>query len=181
MYGLVNQAIKDLVVSKFGEEKWNQIATESGLGSEDFLPLQYYPDATTYSLVGSASKHLGLSAPDILQEFGKHWVLFTATEGYGPMMDLFGGDFKTCLKNLNNLHARMGMSMPNLTPPKFSFEELSEEVYQIGYESKRPGLCPMVKGLLHGLAEKYGVQIKVEELPEKQARGVVLFKVNVGA
>lgn len=181
MYGLVNQAVKDLVVSKFGNEMWAQIATECGLGSEDFLSLQYYPDALTYSLVASASKHLNVAAPDILHEFGKHWVLFTAAEGYGPMMDLFGSNFKECLTNLNNLHARMGMSMPNLTPPKFNFTEISPTVYEIGYESKRAGLSPMVSGLLYGLAEKYGVKIKIEMQPQDQIHGVIKFRINLVA
>lgn len=165
MYGMVNQAVKDLVVSKFGPAAWSKICGLAGVSEEDFVFMQYYPDKLTYDLVGAASKELQLPAEVILQEFGKHWVLYTAQEGYGAMMDLFGSDYKSCLKNLNNLHARMGMTMPHLTPPRFTFHEENANRYIISYFSKRPGLCPMVVGLLEGLAAKYGVSARIEILP----------------
>lgn len=164
MYGLVNQAVKDLVQSKFGDEAWSEICKTAKIQSNDFVAMQYYPDTLTYELVGAASKHLKLDPHVILTEFGKHWVLFTAKNGYGPLMDLFGNDYKTCLNNLNNLHARMGMSLPQLTPPRFVFTEVDSKTYQVEYQSKRAGLSPMVLGLLQGLAEKYGEKVTIEHI-----------------
>lgn len=173
MYGMVNQAVKDLVVTKFGNETWMRICEKANIPSEDFVFMQYYPDKLTYELVGAASGELSLSPAVVLSEFGKHWVLYTAKEGYGPMMDLFGADFKSCLKNLNNLHARMGMTMPNLTPPRFTFSEINENTYEVCYQSKREGLCPMVQGLLEGLAQKYGTEASIKLLDQKKNDGHV--------
>lgn len=164
MYGMVNQAIKDLVVTQFGQDRWLKISEKANVPAEDFVFMHYYPDKITYDLVGAASQELSLPAEVILKEFGKYWVLYTAKEGYGALMDLFGADFKGCLKNLNNLHARMGMTMPNLTPPRFVFVEKQPDLYVISYFSKRPGLCPMVVGLLEGLAAKYSVKIEINLL-----------------
>lgn len=179
MYGLVNQAIKDLVVTKFGDESWENICVNAQIPPDDFAAMQYYPDALTYGLVGAASKELGLAGETILAEFGKHWVLYTAKEGYGPMMDLFGGDFKTCLMNLNNLHARMGMTMPQLTPPRFVFKEESPTVYLVQYHSARAGLSPMVSGLLEGLAARHGVRIKVTFYEDPAASGAKTFRIEI--
>lgn len=179
MYGMVNQAIKDLVLSKFGETSWNNICQSAKVPSEDFIFMQYYPDAVTYQLVGAASQELKLPADVILREFGKHWVLYTAKEGYGPMMDLFGGDFTTCLKNLNNLHARMGMTMPSLTPPGFTFAEESATSYLVTYTSKRQGLCPMVIGLLEGLAAKYDTKAKIELLNDDDSASEKNFRITL--
>lgn len=176
MYGLVNQAIKDLVVNKFSEDQWNRICQESKLDNTDFISLQYYPDTVTYSLVGSASKVLGLSAEDILYEFGQYWVLYTAKEGYGPLMDLFGSSFKDCLQNLNSLHARMGMTMPQLSPPKFTFNEIQQNHYQVEYHSVRQGLCPMVSGLLKGLATKHNTKVEIS-FDDLQGRKIFSIKV----
>lgn len=162
MYGLVNQAVKDLVVTKFGDSKWQEICVDCGLPTNDFVSMQYYPDPLTYQLVGSASKVLNLSPELVLKEFGKYWVLYTAKEGYGNIMDMFGEDFKSCLQNLNSLHARMGMTMPQLSPPKFKFNEVNSYTYDVEYYSKREGLCPMVIGLLEGLAEKFNVKASIE-------------------
>lgn len=170
MYGLVNQAIKDLVLNKFGEQKWKQVCTEAQVPENDFVSMHYYEDAITYKLVGSASKVLQIPAEVVLEEFGKYWVLYTANNGYGPLMDLFGTDFKSCLQNLNNLHSRMGMTMPQLSPPNFKFKEITADVYEVEYISKRQGLCPMVKGLLIGLAEKYRVKTKIDFNENMQAQ-----------
>lgn len=176
MYGLVNQAIKDLVVHEFGVEKWDQICQRSKIGNTDFVSMNYYDDSLTYSLVGSASSVLGLSSDDILKSFGRYWVLYTANEGYGPMMDLFGKSFKECLMNLNNLHARMGMTMPQMSPPRFDFTAISENEYRVQYVSKRSGLCPMVEGLLGGLALKYDMNVQISFEPEMEKK---IFKILI--
>lgn len=176
MYGLVNQAVKDLVVTQFGEEKWNAICEEAKSPTKDFVNMQYYPDAVTYNLVGAASKHLGLPAEAILTEFGKYWVLYTAKTGYGPIMDLFGHDYKSCLAGLNNLHGRMGLSMPELAPPRFNFKECAPNIYHVEYQSKRTGLEPFVKGLLMGLAAKFDTKVDIRLLTDEQKR---IFEIHV--
>ena len=177
MYGMVNQAIKGLVTSKFGDAAWIKICSEAKLSPADFDYMEYYPDKITYDLVGAASKELGLPGEVILTEFGKYWVLYTAQEGYGPMMDMFGVDFMSCLANLNNLHSRMGMTMPHLTPPKFEYTKIDDNTCHLKYESKRPGLSPMVKGLIEGLAAKYKVTVKID-FDENSATGEKIFKIS---
>lgn len=176
MYGLVNQAVRDLVIGRFGEDKWNSICDDAKLPAKDFVSMQYYPDEVTYGLVAASSKKLGLAAEIILKEFGKHWVLFTAKTGYGPIMDLFGRDFKSCLGALNNLHARMGLSMPDLNPPRFTFCEITPNLYTLEYQSKRAGLEPFVEGLLLGLAEKFQAKVEVRFSVENDKR---IFAVHV--
>lgn len=177
MYGMVNQAIKDLVITRYGGSKWLEIAADSNLEIQEFLFMEYYPDELTYSLVASASKILKLSPETVLEEFGKHWILYTANEGYGAIMDMFGRNFKMCLQNLNDLHARIGLNMPHLKPPKFVFKEISESHYTLEYESQRKGLCPMVKGLLLGLAIKFNenAMIKLEETDSLK-----IFHIQIG-
>lgn len=162
MYGLVNQGIKDLVLNGFGPEQWQKLAQDAN-SPDEFVAMQYYDDALTYRLVGAASKLLKIPAEKILNEFGRHWVHFTGKEGYGPLMDLFGSDFKVCLQNLNHLHTRMGMTLPHLKPPTFGFAEIDSKTYELQYQSERSGLAPMVSGLIEGLAKKYNLNVRVEE------------------
>lgn len=160
MYGLVNQGIKDLVLKISDHETWLRICHDSNAPNE-FASMHYYEDEITYRLVAATSKALNLNPESILSEFGKYWIHYTAKEGYGALMDLFGNDFKSCLKNLNHLHTRMGMTMPQLTPPSFVYTEISNDIIQLEYQSKRPGLSPMVSGLIEGLAKKHGTKIEI--------------------
>lgn len=179
MYGLVNQAIKDLVVERFGNSKWEEICTKASCPPDNFKPLEPYPDALTYGLVGSASEILGVDASTLLTQFGEYWILYTASQGYGELLNLFGRDFKSCLKNLNHMHARMGATMPALQPPRFDVRELSETQIELHYISKRPGLAPMVKGLLYGLARRHGTEVSVSLKPRPEGADRETFLITI--
>jgi Haem-NO-binding len=155
MYGLVNRAVEELVVSKFGEDKWQAIKARSGMDVESFISNQGYPDELTYSLIGAAVEILGVPAEDILVAFGEHWVLKTAAENYGPMMKSGGKTVKEFLVNLPNFHTRVAMIYPNLEPPKFACTDVAETTMKLHYYTHRPGLTSFVIGLVQGLGKHY--------------------------
>ena len=155
MYGLVNKAVKDLVVANFGDEVWQEIAASAGV-DPIFISMDSYDDQVTYSLVAAASERLGTPQEEILRQFGSHWIQFTATEGYGPLVEMFGDSLPEFLRNLSDdLHGRVAVTMPHLKPPEFYTEEVKPNQFEVHYKSHRAGLAPMVQGLLEGLAERY--------------------------
>lgn len=105
MYGLVNRAVRDLVILKSNLETWNEICEEAGISVTDFTAMDTYPDAVTYDLVRVISSKLNIGAADVLRAFGRHWILYTAKGGYSDILSMFGQDFETCLRNLNNMHS----------------------------------------------------------------------------
>lgn len=182
MYGLVNRAVRDLVILKSNLETWNEICEESGISVTDFTAMDTYPDAVTYDLVRVISSKLNISSAEVLRAFGRHWILYTASEGYGDILAMFGQDFETCLRNLNNMHARMGAMMPHLVPPRFVVTKTAGSAnLRVEYHSKRPGLGPMVLGLLEGLAEKFMIQIEIEFKPSRGDQEPDIFDVKKAA
>lgn len=161
MHGLVNQAIRDLAVKVGGEPLWSDIKTRAGVDVEVFVSMQAYPDDVTYRLVDAASSALGISAAEMLHAFGKHWILYTARQGYGAIFEMMGRTLPDFLGNLDAMHARLSLSMPRLRPPSFVCDHVSEGHMRLEYWSHRPGLASMVLGLLDGLAQMYGVSIDV--------------------
>lgn len=171
MYGLVNKAIQDMVIKDHGIEKWDEIRAKAGMEDERFVSLKSYPDKLTYDLVGAASEVLGANAEAILSAFGEHWVLYTAKEGYGEMLDFTGSTLIEFLSNLDLLHLRVQNMMPHLQPPKFECKKISENEVDLHYYSDREGLVPMVVGLLHGLGKRFGVNVEIEHKEKKKASG----------
>lgn len=179
MYGLVNMAIRDLVISKSDLETWNAICVEAGLSCNEFVAMDTYPDPVTYALVNVISKRLSSPVPDILRAFGRYWILYTAKQGYGEILAMFGSDFETCLRNLNNMHGRMGSMMPQLVPPRFIVtSEDGDDLICIEYYSKRPGLGHMVLGLLEGLAERFSLIVEVTYIPKALPNLPDIFEVR---
>ena len=100
MYGLVNKAIEGLVTDNYGKDTWIKVREGAGVGEDEFISNEGYPDKMTYDLVEAACNVLQLPADAILKSFGEYWVLTTASKGYGDLMDAAGdnmADFLTYL------------------------------------------------------------------------------------
>jgi hypothetical protein len=163
MYGLVNKAIADMVCSQFGTAKWQEICAAAAVEQTSFLSMEGYPDDVTHRLVKAASQVLGLPPAQIMEAFGEFWVKFTATEGYGELMDMSGDNLPEFLQNLDNMHARVGVSFPQLKPPSFECEETADQELTLEYRSEREGLAPMVIGLVKGLGNRFDTEVEVTQ------------------
>jgi hypothetical protein len=162
MYGMVNAAIQQLVSSRFGEAKWDEIKTKSGVEIDEFTRMSQYPDEITYKLVGAASDVLGLSPDDVMKAFGEFWVLYTGQAGYGHLFGMAGSSLRDFLLNLDNLHSRVGQNFKELVPPSFTYDEVGKDTLRMHYHSQRAGLCPLVVGLLQGLAARFNSSLEIE-------------------
>lgn len=162
MYGLVNKAIEKMVCSQFDEETWLEIKKKAEF-NESFVSMESYPDDITHRLVKAASEVLNLSAAEIMKAFGEYWVLFTADEGYGDLMDMHGDTFPEFLSNLDELHGRVGVIFPKLRPPSFECDEdeSDENSLELHYYSEREGLAPMVLGLVEGLGKRFDTEVQI--------------------
>jgi hypothetical protein len=90
-----------------------------------------------------------------METFGEYWILYTANEGYGDMMELAGETLPDFLNNLDMLHNRLNNLMPNLMPPQFSTRNETPNSIELEYRSHREGFSPMVVGLLRGLCKRF--------------------------
>ncbi|MEN9943472.1 MAG: hypothetical protein RLZZ91_1473 [Bacteroidota bacterium] len=168
MYGIVNRAIEELIIERFGIEKWDEIKHKAGFNSEGFMTLKPYPDELTFKLVGAASVILNVPADTLLEAFGEYWILYTAEKGYGEMLNLAGDSFPSFLKNLNMLHGRVTNLMPELAPPQFECRNEKENSIELLYRSHRVGMIPMLYGLIKGLAKRFDKEVRIEEIQSSE-------------
>jgi hypothetical protein len=166
MYGLIHQGLKDMVCSSYGEQVWREICEQVNRSSVDFDPLRPYPDSETLQIIDATAKRLNISVEQVLHRFGRYWIKYTAAEGYGPILDLLGQSFRSCISNLNRMHGHMGVMMPNLQPPRFTVDEHNHDHITVHYHSTRVGLAPMVSGLLEGLSERFEEPVVIEYIPK---------------
>lgn len=170
MYGLVNRALEEHVILRWGEGAWAEIKRRAGVDVEVFLTHEPYPDEITVRLVVAAQAVLGVPADTILEGFGEHWVLETARRGYGALLTSTGSSLAEFLENLPHLHTRVLLLFPRLRPPDFHVERAGEGAMRLAYASHREGLAPFVVGLLRGLGEMFGQPVTVEHV-ERRAAG----------
>lgn len=169
MYGLVNRALQEFICKHHGDASWQAIKAVAGVDIEFFVRMESYPDDITYRLVGAACQSLNIEAAVLLRNFGRHWVLFTGQEGYGSLLDGAGSSLQEILANLDDLHVRVGLMYPALKPPSFSCSDVRDDGLTLHYFSGRPGLAPMVIGLIEGLGERFGKTLTIRQSRDRSA------------
>lgn len=177
MYGLVNKAIRDLVLFSAGEEAWRRVKSRAGQDGVEFIEATNYDDDVTYSLVQAASEELGQPADTILYEFGRHWILYTGREGWNSLFSLGGDNMKSFLMELDDMHARVQVAMPESRMPQFTVTERSD-CLEVRYRSHRVGLAPMVSGMLGGLAERFNEHWEVTHTKAAKQQGFDTFQLK---
>lgn len=75
------------------------------------------------------------------------------------------------LGNLDALHTRLALSMPELRPPSFVVTEVAEQQLLVEYYSTRAGLAPMVIGLLEGVGDMFGTPVVVTHRSSRESGG----------
>lgn len=170
MYGMVNQAIEQMVCETHGEAAWEKIKEMAGIDVEVFISNEGYPDDYTYQLVAAASELSQTPAEEILEAFGEHWVLRTAVEGYGDLMHAGGDSLKDFLVNLPNFHTRVVMIYPKLQPPSFRVSDVGDHSLLLHYHTHREGLAHFVVGLVKGLGKMFQTPARIVQT-EFRARG----------
>ena len=167
MYGLVNQAVHDLIVAEHGEAVWRAIADRAGVDTQVFVSMSPYPDDITYRLVDAASHVLETPAEALLEAFGEYWTLYTARRGYGTLLAMAGRSFPEFVQHLDHLHARVSLTFTELRPPSFWCTDVQAGSLRLHYRSTREGLAPMVIGLLRGLGTMFDTEVAVEHVQSR--------------
>lgn len=168
MYGLINRAIQDMVCEYHGSDVWEKVKTQAAVEESRFLVLHSYPDDLTHRLVKAASEVLKMSSGEIMQAFGRYWVEYTGKAGYQELMEMAGETLPDFLKNLDELHSRVGIQFPELKPPEFEADQTDDATIELHYQSSREGLAPMVIGLLEGVGEHFHQPVQVTQIQDRQ-------------
>lgn len=163
MYGLINAALRELIVTQHGRNAWDQIAALAAPEVPAFDKMAPYPDELTYRIIDVAHRVTGVEVDAFIDQLGEFWVSYTDQQGYGPLFDIAGDSLPDFLLSLDTVHARVGRSFPGLRPPSFQFDQVDSRVLRMHYLSERSGLCPMIFGLMRGLSLRFETEVEVTE------------------
>ncbi len=168
MYGIVNKAIEDLVVTNYGQEIWLKVKKRSGIEMDFFISSEPYDDKITFLLASAISDELAIPLKEVFQAFGEWWVIKTGKEKYGNLMQAGGKNLKEFLINLPVFHNRIMLMYPKLTPPEFKVSDIKDNSLFVHYFSKREGLKDFVRGLLSGLGKLYETPVTIELIASRE-------------
>ncbi|MEL6964277.1 MAG: heme NO-binding domain-containing protein [Pseudomonadota bacterium] len=166
MYGMVNNAFRQYVIDREGEHAWNAVIAKAGLETLEFGAMKAYDDQVTLSIVGTMVAESGRNIDELLRDVGKSWVGFAKTTPFANLLAMAGQEFETLVSNLNDMHAKIKLSLPDIRPPSFDCRLCEDGLLEITYQSEREGLFPFVEGIFEGLAEHFGQRLSIVEFDQ---------------
>ena len=169
MYGMVNRALRAMVLDQGGTARWQQVCRLAGLDADDFDPMRQYPDTLTTALVAAVAASLERTVPDTLEAFGVHWIGFARSHGYESLLLGTASNLFDFLESLDDMHTRLALSFSDYRPPSFYCTDRTATEVRLHYVSEREGLAPFVRGLLHGLGALFATPLHVDHEQDRAA------------
>ncbi len=168
MKGTIVNCLKDLVVSKFGKEKWEKSLEDAGINkTASFLATADVDDSAVMAVVQAVCKNLGLTLEQAADAFGDYWVNVYAQKIYRPYFK--PKTAKDFLLNMDIVHISMTKTMENARPPRFTYEWEDDKNLIMHYRSHRK-LIDFLAGLARGVGIYYKEDIRVSKIGTDKIR-----------
>ncbi len=163
MKGVIVLALRDMMVERFGADKWKAVLNGAGLAAEPLiLPISDVDDAQVFKLVESVCQVLNLTGRQAAEAFGDYWMMTYAAKMY-PNLLASATNSRDFLLGLEELHVSLTKTMRNARPPHFDYEWVSPKTLAMRYRSDR-GMVDYVVGLAQGVGHYYRETLQVRKL-----------------
>jgi predicted hydrocarbon binding protein len=124
--------------------------------------VQDYADEEILALVQTASNALNVPIPAVLEDFGAYVGPQLLEFYHMYIKDKQPNTFTIIESAGSSIHDVIHKHNPNRKPPKLSAKRLKPNVLMVNYQSERK-LCPVVRGIIRGLGEKFGERFDIHE------------------
>ncbi len=163
MKGVIVLALREMVIEKFGIEKWKNGLEKAGIGKEPLImPISNVDDQIFLRIVNSLCEVLNISFIQAADAFGDYWINVYSQKMYRVYYE----NVKTAkefLLKMDSVHVASTKSIPGANPPRFDYEWKDEKILIMKYKSQR-GLIDFMVGLIKGVGKLYKADLKVTKL-----------------
>jgi heme-NO-binding protein len=157
--GIIFNVFEQLVARDRGEDAWDRLLEDSGLGGA-YTSLGSYPDTDLSMLVEAGSAAWDVPADELVRWLGREALPLFA-ERYPQFFDPHRttADFLLTLNEI--IHPEVRKLYPGALVPVFDCKA-SDHRLTMGYRSERK-LCMFGEGLIAGAAVHYGETVAIEQ------------------
>ena len=164
MKGIIFNLFENYIVSKYGEDKYEEIITASETGSLDSFEIVgpvSYPDAAFKAIIKSASEKTGTAIPEMLKDVGRHSLAILAKR-YPHFFDPYDHP-RDFLKTTSMIHhVEVNKLYQGADVPTFFVEDHGQDGLTLIYKSRRR-LCYLAEGLIAGLGDHYKISVSTHQ------------------
>ncbi len=147
---------------RFGPDFWRMIETDVNIAGRLYLPAQSYPMSEVDAVIGSVSRHSGMSVPLVLESIGDYIApdMFGA---YASLIDPQWNLLDVLLRSeaiVERAALKHGIKLAN-TPVQGRAGNNGEMI--LAYRSPWR-ICQLIKGLVRGLGAHMDQPVNIEEV-----------------
>ena len=160
MHGILLKGLKEFAVESYGRDTWNRIREEAPVERKVYLPIETYDDGELTALAEAASAITGESTDEFLEAYGRA-VCGRLLSTYDNVVDEEWSAVDLIENLESDVHTALRSHNPKMDPPQVETQRSDGELV-VRYDSHR-NLCPVAKGLVHGVGDHYGENFVVTE------------------
>ena len=166
MKGVIVSALEEMIVKRFGKERWEQILDRAGTDSRFFLATSDMDDAEVMKILSASSEVLGIDIKGILRDFSRYWIGTYAKRVY-PAYFMGVNNAKDLILKVDEIHRLITQNMKNAHPPHFEYEWKDSRTLIVRYRSRR-GLIDMAVELIRAIGEEYGEPLDIKKIGDSE-------------
>ena len=168
MKGTITRCAKELVESRFGQEKWKEILDHADVDDETRYRLAYpttdIDDSKASDILRATGTVLGLSPEQVADAFGEHWCCEYAPKIYATIFNRFKSS-KEMILGMDQIHVQMTATIKNARPPRFDYDWKDERTLIVTYKSFR-GLIDLYRGLVLGVGKHFNEPVQARKVDD---------------
>ncbi len=169
MKGVIVICLKEMVVEKFGIDKWKDALVKAGIDKEPSIwPVSNIDDQVVLRILNSLCEVLGISLTQAADAFGEYWVNVYTQKMY-PTYYKYIKTAKEFLLKMDTVHVSTTENMTDANPPRFEYEWGDEKTLIMKYKSQR-GLIDIMVGLIKGVGKLYKEDLRVTKLGDDKVK-----------
>lgn len=162
MQGFVNRAIQCFVRDIYGEDRWQQVASDARLGFTNFEAMLTYDPAVTDRVLTALQNQLAKSRAAVLEDLGTYLISNQNMESLRRLLRFGGSDFEQFLLSLDELPEKARLALPEFSLPSISVHSTGERDYVLRFGSDLPGFSYVMMGVLRAMSDDYGALALLE-------------------
>ncbi|MCK4545540.1 heme NO-binding domain-containing protein [candidate division WOR-3 bacterium] len=167
MKGVITIALREMIMEKYGKEKWEAILKKADLDTSFImLPISNIDDEIVLKIVNSVCEILNISLVQAADAFGEYWVAVYAQKLYHSFF-INVKTAKEFLLKMDSVHVTTTKNMPDAHPPRFEYEWKDDKTLIMKYKSER-NLIDIFVGLIKGVGKYYKEDLKVTKLEDNK-------------
>lgn len=169
MKGVIFYALKELVLEKFGEKKWEAILEKAKIEKNVIiLPTSDFSDENFFKILDSLCETLNITIQDALKAFAEFWVLNYSQQIYKIYYETAKNAREFLLK-MDDIHFRETKRLENANPPRFDYKWKDNKTLIMTYKSQR-NLIDLTVELVKAVGKFYKEDLYVEKISDKEVK-----------